>query len=74
MARLPRINYRQTIRKLRKAGFVFDRQGKGSHEFWKNPKTKRVVMVPRHPGTIPLGTLSEIVKQSGLTLEEFSSL
>ena len=37
---------RDVIRKLRRAGFVFDRQAKGSHEIYYNPKTKRRVTVP----------------------------
>jgi predicted RNA binding protein YcfA (HicA-like mRNA interferase family) len=65
---------RDVIRKLKKAGFVFDRQAKGSHEIYYNPKTKRRVTVPNHPGDLPKGTLRAIIKQSGLTLEEFLEL
>ena len=32
MSRLPSMTYRDVIQRLRKAGFVFDRQAKGSHE------------------------------------------
>jgi len=49
MPKLPVLNYTQLIKKVKKAGFVFERQGKGSHEFWVNYETKRIVMVPRHP-------------------------
>ncbi len=65
---------RDVIRKLRRAGFVFDRQAKGSHEIYYNPKTKRRVTVPNHPGDLPKGTLRAIIKQSGLTIEEFLKL
>lgn len=30
--------------------------------------------IPNHPGDMPEGTLSAIVKQSGLTIEQFLAL
>jgi hypothetical protein len=39
MGRLAGFSADEVIRKLRQAGFVFDRQSKGSHEIWWNPKT-----------------------------------
>jgi predicted RNA binding protein YcfA (HicA-like mRNA interferase family) len=64
----------KVIRKLRRAGFVFDRQAKGSHEIWYNPKTHRRVVVPNHPGLLPKGTLRAIVRESGLSVDEFMEL
>jgi len=64
----------QVIRRLRKAGFVFDRQAKGSHEIWYHPQTHRRVVIPNHPGDVPKGTLRKIIQQSGLTLDEFNAL
>jgi predicted RNA binding protein YcfA (HicA-like mRNA interferase family) len=49
MNRLPSLTAKEVIRKLRKAGFVFDRQAKGSHEIWRNPITKRRTTIPNHP-------------------------
>ncbi len=72
---LPSLTARQVIQKLRKAGFVFDRQAKGSHEIWYNPTTKRRTVIPNHPGTtIPKGTLRAILKQAGISPEEFKRL
>ncbi|MEA3324241.1 MAG: type II toxin-antitoxin system HicA family toxin [Euryarchaeota archaeon] len=34
---------RDVIRKLKRAGFVFDRQAKGSHEIWCNPTTTTIM-------------------------------
>jgi len=34
MGRLAGFSADEVIRKLRRAGFVFDRQAKGSHEIW----------------------------------------
>ena len=75
MTRLPILTAREVIKKLKKAGFIFDRQAKGSHEIWYNPITKRRTTIPNHPGTdIPKGTLKAIIKETGLTEEEFMAL
>lgn len=74
MPHLSPLTYREVIQRLRIAGFVFDRQAKGSHEIWYNPQTHRRTTVPNHPGTLPIGTLRAIIRQSGLTVEEFQNL
>jgi len=70
-------SWRDVTRKLKKAGFAFDRQAKGSHEIYYNPKTKRRVTIPNHPGDLSKftkgGTLKAI-KQLGLTVEEILKL
>ncbi|MFV9631880.1 MAG: type II toxin-antitoxin system HicA family toxin [Methanosarcinales archaeon] len=63
------------IKKLKKAGSVFNRQAKGSHEIWYNPITKRRTTIPKHPGVdIPKGTLKAIINERGITLEDFLKL
>ena len=37
MTHVPSLTAREVIRVLRSAGFVFDRQAKGSHEIWYTP-------------------------------------
>ena len=72
MTHTPSLTAREVIRVLRSAGFVFDRQAKGSHEIWCNPETRRRVTVPNHPGRpIARGTLMAIIRESGLAVEEF---
>ena len=71
MSYLPALKYREVIERLRARGFVFDRQAKGSHEIWYNPTTKLRTTIPHHPGTLPLGTLRAIIKQAGLSVDEF---
>ena len=73
-SQLPALRVGEFIRKLRRAGFVFDRQAKGSHEIWRNPDTQRRVVIPNHPGDIPKGTLRKMIQQAGLTVEEFNEL
>ena len=73
MGRLSGFKYKDIVSKLRKAGFKFDKQAKGSHEIWYNPETKMRTTIPNHPGDMPEGTLNAVVKQSGLTVEQFLS-
>ena len=75
MTKLPTLTASDVIKKLKKAGFLFDRQAKGSHEIWYNPVTKRRSTIPNHPGVdMPKGTLRAIIKQMGLTIDEFLKL
>ncbi|MBC8432505.1 MAG: type II toxin-antitoxin system HicA family toxin [Desulfobacterales bacterium] len=72
MTKLPSLTPIQGIRKLKNAGFVFDRQAKGSHEIWYNPETKKRAVIPNHPGKdIPKKTLRSIISQSGLSVNDF---
>jgi predicted RNA binding protein YcfA (HicA-like mRNA interferase family) len=75
MPNLPSLSYAKFIKKIRKAEFIFKRQAAGSHEIWFNPNTKRTVTIPRHQGRdFKKGTLSAMIKDLGLTKEEFSNL
>lgn len=71
MGRLGGFKYRQIVKKLRKLGFEFDRQAAGSHEIWFNPATECFTTIPNHPGDMPEGTLKAILRQAGITTEEF---
>jgi predicted RNA binding protein YcfA (HicA-like mRNA interferase family) len=75
MTKVPVLTSRDVIKVLKRAGFEFDRQAKGSHEIWYNPDTKRRTTIPNHPGAeIKKGTLKAILEQAGLSLEEFMQL
>jgi predicted RNA binding protein YcfA (HicA-like mRNA interferase family) len=75
MTKLPVLTASEVIRGLKKSGFVFDRQAKGSHEIWYNPVTKRRTSIPNHPGVdMHKGTLRAILKEAGLSVEEFLEL
>ena len=74
-SRLPTLTAREVIERLRRAGFVFDRQAKGSHEIWYNPTTKRRTVIPNHPGAaIPKATLRAILRQAGISPGDFQRL
>ncbi|MCF6159084.1 MAG: type II toxin-antitoxin system HicA family toxin [wastewater metagenome] len=75
MSGLPSLKPIEVIHKLRRAGFVFDRHAKGSHEIWYNPITHKRTVIPNHQGKdIPKGTLRAIIREAGLTIEEFNQL
>ena len=74
MGRLAGFSADEVIRRLRQAGFVFDRQAKGSHEIWWNPETRARTTVPHHPGELPEGTLRAILRQAKLSIDEFLKL
>lgn len=65
------IPYREVKRRLEKAGFVEVSQ-KGSHiKFAKQTATGlRTAIVPRH-AEISIGTLRSILRQAGLSTDEF---
>lgn len=73
MGKLAGFSYRQITKKLRKLGFVFDRQAAGSHEIWHNLETDKYTTIPNHPGDLPEGTLRAILKQADVNFEEFLS-
>ena len=74
MSRLPRITGTQVARALERAGFVLVRIS-GSHHHFHKAGVPGIVTVPVHAGEIiPPGTLSSILRQAGLSVEEFSAL
>ncbi|MEM7354696.1 MAG: type II toxin-antitoxin system HicA family toxin [Acidobacteriota bacterium] len=71
MGRLAGFRYRQIVKRLKRLGFGFDRQAAGSHEIWYNSTTDRYTTVPNHSGEMPEGTLRSILKQAGVSSEQF---
>lgn len=75
MTKLRALGYQDVTRRLRKLGFRFSRQGKGSHELWARDGDGRVVPVPRHQGKdIRKGTVRAIIREVGLSVDEFMAL
>ncbi len=71
---VPVITGKQMSQVVIRAGFRLDRQ-KGSHAVFVRDLDKRRVIVPIHAGkTIKPKTLLGILRDMGLTLEEFGAL
>jgi predicted RNA binding protein YcfA (HicA-like mRNA interferase family) len=71
MPKLPSVSGERVVRALKRAGFV-ELSQKGSHVSLEKRTSDRVfkTVVPMH-GELAKGTLSDILKQCGLAVEEF---
>jgi predicted RNA binding protein YcfA (HicA-like mRNA interferase family) len=74
VAKLPSVSGERVIRALKQAGFV-ELRLKGSHVSLEKRSTEGVfrTVVPMH-SVLAKGTLGDILKQSGLTVDEFLEL
>lgn len=74
MPKLPSVSGERVVRALKRAGFMELRQ-KGSHVSLEKRFAHQVfkTVVPMH-SELAKGTLSDILKQTGLSLEEFLDL
>lgn len=73
MSSLPVVSGREVVKALEKIGYGFDRQ-RGSHMILRqqDPPHRRLT-VPDHK-EVAKGTLRTIIRQAGLTVEEFNHL
>ena len=69
MPRIPGVNHQDAVRALQKAGFRVVRQGK--HIVMTD--NVRIITIPRH-NPVNAFTLGGIVRDAGLTDEEFRAL
>ena len=72
MAKLPIVSARECVRALKKAGFYVARQ-RGSHITLRRDNPPGRVTVPNHK-TMKPGTLHRVIKDAGLTVDEFVDL
>jgi len=74
LPKLPRLPAREIRRALEQTGFHLTRQ-RGSHLIMTNPATGHVAVVPDYGAReVPVGTLRGILRQAGLTPQEFIDL
>ena len=72
MSRPPQVRPKDLVKALLKIGFIKDHQT-GSHVYLKHPDG-RLTSVSIHPGTIPLGTMRAILKQTRMKVEVLKKL
>ncbi|MBL9218671.1 MAG: type II toxin-antitoxin system HicA family toxin [Opitutaceae bacterium] len=72
MSGLPRISGREAVAVLNKVGFQIRRQ-KGSHIILRRDIPFAQTVVPDH-AELDRGTLRAIIRQSGLSVEQFTAL
>ena len=71
MSRVPDLSHQRIVRALQKAGFVVVRQGK--HISMYSDERRMVAVIPRH-NPVKRNTLARILKDIGITVEEFADL
>ena len=69
---LPSLKPRQVVEAPERAGFVVIRIV-GSHYQLFNERMRRHTTVPYHTHDLPRGTIAAIIRQAGLTRDEFLS-
>jgi predicted RNA binding protein YcfA (HicA-like mRNA interferase family) len=72
VARLPTISGAEAVRAFEKGGWRHDRQ-RGSHVILLKPGHIASLSVPQHRELAP-GTLRSLIRNAGLTVEEFVAL
>lgn len=72
MSILANIKVKEMERVLLKKGFVAQ-NAKGSHRTFKHVNGQRTTLA-YHPGNIPKPIVSKILKQSGISVDEFAQL
>lgn len=73
MPKLTALKPKDVLKKLKKFGFIADHVT-GSHYILYKDGHPNPVSVPMHNRDLKTGTLTGIIKQSGLTPEEFLKL
>ncbi len=73
MTRLPQLSGREVVRALQKLGYEKDHQ-RGSHIVLRQSRyPHRRIVVPGHD-TVSEGTLRAIIRETGLTVDQFNEL
>ena len=72
MPRLPALSARDAVKAFARAGFEVERQT-GSHLILYSAVRRQTLSVPNH-NPVRRGTLRSLIRQAGLTVEEFVRL
>ena len=72
MSKMPVVSGHDCVKALEKAGFYFKRQ-EGSHIVLRRDDPFSQVVVPNHK-ELDRGTLRAIIRQAGMSIDEFAKL
>ncbi len=73
MTKLPILTPLKIEKKIKKLGFILD-HSTGSHKIFYNSTRKKRAVIPFHTKDLKPGTFSAILKEAGITREEFLSV
>ena len=71
--RLPQVTAEQVRRALLRAGW-YEVRSSGGHLRLRRDDRDEDVTIAMHPGDVPPGTLKSIMRQAGLTREQFREI
>jgi predicted RNA binding protein YcfA (HicA-like mRNA interferase family) len=74
MEHLRSLTAKRIVKALKQAGFIEHRQHRTSHLLLVHPERRLRTVVSMHHGDLPRGTVRAIIRQSGMTEEEFMML
>lgn len=74
MGYFPNLNHQQLTKKLKKLGFYYKKQCKGSHELWVRNKDQATTIIPRHTGNISRTVIKGVLKDLGMSAKDFSNI
>ena len=60
----------EVVKVIRQHGFVLSGQ-RGSHQKWRHPDGRMVIVAHHGPKSIPIGTLKSIIEGARLTPDDF---
>jgi len=72
MPKLVPVSYRDLARKLKQAGYIEIRTSR--HAVYYLAERNLTIPVPQHPGDVPKGTLRTIIREMGISVEDFNNL
>jgi predicted RNA binding protein YcfA (HicA-like mRNA interferase family) len=71
---LPALHLRDIVRAFSRAGYTpLPGRGKGSHIAMAAPDGSHILIIPSH-GDVKRGTLRALIRQAGMTVEQFRGL
>ena len=73
MSKLPTVSAREAVKAFQKVGYNFDHQTGGHIILRHRDPPHRRLTIPNHP-EIAKGTLRSLLRQAGLTVEQFRAL
>jgi len=72
MPKLVPISHRELARKLKRTGFEVIRTSR--HPVYYSAEKNLTIPIPSHAGDVPKGTLRSIIREMGISVEEFNNL
>lgn len=72
MPKLTPVSHSELARKLKRAGFIVIRTSK--HPVYYCRERNLTIPIPMHSGDVPKGTLRTLIRELGISVEEFNAL